>query len=268
MSTIETSSEKSSFSRRNLLRTAAGSAVAIAIAAGCGGSSHSQAAGVTDADILNFALNLEYLEAEFYTYATTGNGITNAGVGVTGTGSTGATTGGSQVQFVDPNLKAVALELAADEQAHVNFLRAALGSQAVAKPAINLNALGIGFASDQQFLTLARAFEDTGVSAYGGAVTYISSKTYLQAAAQILGTEALHAGNLRLFIDQKSISITALDSLDVVPPPAGTQFFTTTPPAQSALAVIRTTTQVLNIVYAGGAHSGGFFPNGLNGNIH
>src|SRR5258705_9584850 len=62
---------------------------------------------IDERDILNFALNLEYLEAEFYTYATTGKSITSFGIGTKGRASgsnptTGGTSvGGSKVNFPD-----------------------------------------------------------------------------------------------------------------------------------------------------------------------
>jgi hypothetical protein len=239
--------------------------VAGGLLAGCGGngtSAGSVTTGYTDTDILNFALNLEYLEAEFYAYATTGAGLSSSLF--TGTGTQGATTGGVQISM-DSATRAIALEIAQDELHHVEFLRAALGASAVAKPAINLAALG-SVTTQAGFLALARAFEDVGVSAYGGAAPLIASKAYLQAAAQILATEAYHAGNIRLQVAQQSVATTAVDGSDILPPPSGSSYFAVD--STNSLSVIRTPRQVLNIVYgAVNATSGGFFPNGMNGAI-
>jgi hypothetical protein len=190
----------------------------------------SPAPAIADSDILNFALNLEYLEAEFYTVATTGKTISQSGIAVTGSGASGATTGGNMVTFSNPIVQAVAMELAMDEQIHVALLQGAiagLGAKAIAKPAINLGALGIGFGSQSDFLTLGRAFEDIGVTAYGGAAPLIQNKAILGYAARILAVEAEHAGNIRLLIAQNSIPTTALDALDHLTPPSGSQFFST-----------------------------------------
>lgn len=226
--------------------------------------------GPSDVDILNFALNLEYLEAEFYTVATTGQTIDTLGYTVTGTGAAGAVTGGSKVAFGsnDGTVNAVAQELAHDEQIHVALLQGAiamLGGQAIARPAINLNALGFGFGSVQDFLKLARIFEDIGVTAYGGAAPLIANKTILGYAARILATEAEHVGNIRLLVDQYNVATTALDGADIIPPPSGSQLFSTN---SMAITEVRTPGQVLFLAYGGVANatSGGFFPNGVNGN--
>src|ERR1700678_968765 len=104
---------------------------------------------VTDAEILTFALNLEYLEAEFYTVATTGQYINQAaGITITGTGNPGPTTGGQRVDLFTTGLLPLIQEIAADEQAHVKLIQGALtaaGVTPIAKPAINLAALGFGF---------------------------------------------------------------------------------------------------------------------------
>ena len=168
-------------------------------AAVVGQSTPASAQSLTDADILNFALNLEYLEAEFYTVATTGRRIEDLGIGVGGVGTLGGTVGGSVVSM-ESRVAQVARDLANEEQMHVRFLRSALGSAAIAKPAINLAALGIGFANMNEFLILSRAFEDVGVTAYNGAAPLISSKAILAAAAAIGLTEAQHAGELRYLV--------------------------------------------------------------------
>jgi hypothetical protein len=236
-----------------------------------------QAAAITDVDILNFALNLEYLEAEFYTVVTTGKTLEESGFKLDGTGKSGPTTGGNKVDLVNSynrvdltrQLKAVLEEITYDEQQHVLLLRGALGDLAVAKPAINLNALSTGFQGFLHCIALARAFEDVGVSAYGGAAPLISSKAYLATAARIALTEAYHAGNLRLLAaadyDQYLFKV---DAQDILPPPQGAQYFTVN---QQALSIVRTPGEVLAIVYGNsstGTTEGGFFPDGVNGNIN
>jgi hypothetical protein len=266
---------KKALARRSFLKNVGLAGVGVAAGAlieGCSGSSVSHAQGPSETDVLNFALNLEYLEGEFYSVATTGNTLSSSV-----TGGPSMATGGGKVPFTTPAIEDAANEIAADELLHVQYLRTALGGMAVAEPKINLNALGIGFANENDFLTLARAFEDTGVSAYAGAATLLSGNN-LQAAAQILAVEAYHAGNIRLYVILKENGILmptmavpgATDSKDVPPvdqPPNNVHFFTTLP---SGLAVIRNPSEVLAIVYANsaiGTSSGGFFPNGLNGNI-
>lgn len=229
----------------------------------------------TAIDILQFALNLEYLEAEFYTVATAGVTIDQApyNIPITGQGTQGAATGGSMVNFSN-NLVftgAVAAEIGADERAHVVLLRTAIagaGAMPIAQPAINLAALGIGFANEASFLTLARIFEDIGVSAYGGAaqLPVFTSSPYIGTAARILATEAEHVGNIRLQVARLGIASPTLDGVDIPPPPSGTQFISVN---STGLTEIRTPGQVLYLAYGNHANatSGGFFPNGVNGNI-
>ncbi len=255
-------------SRRTFARRAMTTGLMAAVGVGISGwQERAEAQSLTDVDILNFALNLEYLEAEFYTVATTGRRIEDVGIGVSGVGTLGGTVGGSVVPM-DNRVMQVARDLANDEQMHVRFLRNALGSAAIAKPAINLAALGMGFANVGEFLTLARAFEDVGVTAYNGAAPLIGSRAILASAAGIALTEAQHAGVLRYLVYDRGIAVPQLDTLDVPPlaSPNGRLFNVN----NDGLSPARTPSQVLAIVYANrtaGARNGGFFPGGFNGTI-
>jgi len=255
-------------------------------------------AALTDADILNFALNLEYLEAEFYLRAAFGRGLATGDT--TGVGHLGVVVGGRQVAFANPNIKAYAEEIAGDEEAHVKFLRSALGGAKVARPRIDLNmsfttaarAAGLvgptekfdAFRNDVSFLLAAFIFEDVGVTAYKGAARYIANPDFLEAAAGILAVEAYHAGTIRtvlygygnLFDEVRKIS----DLRDAADGPGdrdqpirkfdpmANPKANIVPSDVNGLAYSRTTDQVLNIAYLGGqAANFGFFPNKLNGTI-
>ena len=250
------------------------------------------AQSVTDADIFNFALNLEYLEAEFYLRASVGQGLATAEV--TGTGTLGPVSGGRAVPFATQAIANYANEIARNERAHVNTLRAALGSNAVARPAIDLNlaftfaarAAGLAgpndnfdaFANETNFLLAAFIFEDVGVTAYNGAAPLIKDPRNLAGAASILAVEAYHAGIIRtilysrgLFSQAQAIS-NARDSLDgASDDDQGIGDATTsnlTPVDQRGLVYARTPQQVLNIVYLNpNGQPTGFFPNGLNGTV-
>lgn len=221
------------------------------------------AASYSDTDILNFALNLEYLEAEFYAMATYGATLVKLGV-ITSADESGPTTGGNMVKNFGSSPEAtLATALREDEINHVLFLRSTLGSQAVKKPAINLDAMGYGFSSVDSWLKLAEQFEDVGMSAYLGAAPLISSSTILAAAGAILGTEGQHLGALRLACIMNGVTVPALDSVDV-PPTTKTVMDVN----KKGLSIPRTTSEVLKIVYAGGQNSGGFYPDGMNGAIN
>lgn len=139
-------------------------------------------------DVLNFALTLEYLEAEFYQ---------------TGLDTSGLLTGELRDQFD---------QIRKHEVAHVDFLRQLLGSRAVGKPAFDYTA-GKGtrngpfsdvFSNPSTFAAVAQAFEDTGVRAYKGqAANLMGNDEVLQAALQIHSVEARHAAQVRRIRLQK-----------------------------------------------------------------
>ena len=302
-SALQTPSDRRSFLRRAGL---AGAVAAFAPAAGAlfnptAAKADIAADEAVDAEILNFALNLEYLEAEYYSYAVYGKSLEDQfGIDTTGIGTVGALTvkPNPQVTFSSPIVAAYAKEIAADEVAHVVFLREALGSNAIARPAIDLlnsfntaaSAAGIGasfdpFANDVTFLIGGFIFEDVGVTAYHGAAPLINSKAYLKAAAGILAVEAYHASLLRTTLyamsqvdgdpDMILATVAAISALrGALGGPAKDQplvvngIVNIVPTDTAALAYARTTRKVLNIVYgAKGAHEGLFFPAGAAGAI-
>ncbi len=268
---------KASPNRRKFLGTigaAAAAVTAMSLVDVTNAGAQTSSPTATEIAVLNFALNLEYLEAEFYTYGQYGYGIEQAGLKVSGVASNGnspnggLTTGGAKVTFSNSLVFTgqITAEIGVDERAHVTLLQGFLGSAAIAKPNINLNALGIGFGNQNEYLTLARIFEDIGVSAYGGAAYLLTTPIVIQTAARILATEAQHVGTLHTQIARLNVPSPVLDGADLVPPPTGGQLQYLSINPSNGLPALRSVTQVLNLAYGGaGKTSGGFFPNGING---
>ena len=227
-------------------------------------------------EILKFALNLEYLESEFYTYALYGKGIESFGIGVSGeaNGSNppqgGTTTGGVQVDFgFLPHAKEISEQIGSDERAHVKLLRTALGSQAIAKPNINLNALKLDLQLYPNYLRQARIFEDIGISAYAGSADMLTTPFVLRTAARILATEGEHSSTLRTQIALLGITTMKLDGADILPPPSGSPITPLSVNPDNGLVAIRAPEEVLYLAFGMQADvtSGGFFPTGVNGSI-
>lgn len=129
------------------------------------------AQGSSDADILNFALTLEYLEAAFYEEALKSAGLSG-------------------------DAKKLAQEIGDHEKQHVDTLTGVikkLGGKPVAAPKVSFP-----LKDQASFLKLAQTFEDTGVAAYNGAAPKIESAEILAAAGSIVQVEARHAAAIRL----------------------------------------------------------------------
>ncbi|MBI5103751.1 MAG: ferritin-like domain-containing protein [Solirubrobacterales bacterium] len=124
-----------------------------------------------DVRILNYALTLEYLEAEFYAQA-----VRNK-------------------PFESKQYEEFAAVVAEHEAAHVAFIKKALGSAAVKKPSFDF---GDTVTNPDKFAATAQVLEDTGVAAYAGQGPNILQRKVVQAALSVHSVEARHAAWIRL----------------------------------------------------------------------
>ncbi len=230
-------------------------------------------------DVLNFALNLEYLEANLY-IAVSGQST----LSTTDTGGGPAPLNAPSQLTLDTQTQMTAVGLAMDELHHIELLRGAItemGGTPIEQPQIDYSAGGtMSITTQAQFLAVARQFTAVGNSAYAGAAQFlVSSIPTLTTAAQILGAEAQHLGAVGYLCALQGVMSPQIDTLDY-PPTGPSDILTITPATDTtspAVGPLRTTSQVLGIVYgvtkastttpATGITKGGFFPNGVNGAI-
>jgi len=163
---------QSSLSRRHLLKwTGAAGTVAVAgallpnfgISAALGAE-----LGDGDVGVLNYAYALEQLEAAFYTQV--------------------LETPFGEMQVNDER---ILRQIRDHEIAHRDFLKGALGRNAI--PGLQVDFSAVDFGSRRSVLGTAEVFENLGVAAYNGAGQLISNPDYLVAAGSIVSIEARHA---------------------------------------------------------------------------
>lgn len=131
-------------------------------------------------DVLNYALTLEYLEAEFYRQ-----------------GNREGKVHGKAARYLK--------QIQKDEETHVATLQdtiAQVGGQAVSAPQVDF---GKSFKTGGSFLETAYVFENLGVQAYlGAAPSLFKEKKLLSAAASIFGVEARHAAVIANLLKKKA----------------------------------------------------------------
>ncbi len=151
---------------------------------------------VTDVDVLNFALTLEYLEAAFYTQALGGGGTPGVPLISTPKFDRGAIAGAPQFRhggFDHVNVFDRLGDIRDHEVTHVGFLRGALGADRVESCTFDFSD---ALKDVSSFLATAQLLENTGVMVYDGAIRYVETGDFLQAGAQIATVEARHAAYL------------------------------------------------------------------------
>ncbi|KAL1844912.1 hypothetical protein VTK73DRAFT_1531 [Phialemonium thermophilum] len=137
------------------------------------------ASGLTDVDILQFALTLEWLEATFYQQGFAkfpASDFKNLGL--------------TDQEITDLT------NIGASEQAHVQLLQSAI-AQAGVQP-VQPCTYNFGFTDAAGMVATAAVLESVGISAYLGGGPLIQDKSILGTAASILTIEARHQTFIRV----------------------------------------------------------------------
>jgi len=185
--------------RRQFLTWAGISISVVAAAVGCGGGGGNNDEGPNfegdigsgDIGVLNYAYALEQLEAAFYVKVIS-----------------------APYAKISTSELAILTDIRDHEVIHRDFLKAALGKDAI--PDLTVDFSSIDFTSRSSVLNAAKAFEDLGVSAYNGAGRLLENPDYLLLAGKIVSVEARHASVIRDLLAPKSASFAGDDVVDPV----------------------------------------------------
>jgi hypothetical protein len=153
------------------------------------GSSATVHLGSGDVGILNYALALEQLEAEFYASAVD-----------------------AKPSGLDAEAMSILDDLRKHEAVHREFFFTALGRNAI--PRLSFDFSSVDFTSGDSVLEAARKIEDLGVSAFNGAGQLLTNPEFLAVAGKIVSVEARHAAAIRDLLEPKTASFAGDDVID------------------------------------------------------
>jgi ferritin-like protein len=173
LTTAAARSTRTEVLRRAILGGGAFAAGAV-LGSGLADESFSAPSRAQDTRILNFALQLEYVQARFYEEALRSAGLTG-------------------------ELREFARVAGAHERAHVAFLRRHLGDRAEPAPRLRLSD---ATRDPDRFAAVAVTLEDLAVAAYNGQGTNLT-RPALAAAVEILSVEARHAAWVRDLVGKR-----------------------------------------------------------------
>ena len=147
-----------------------------------------------DVAILQYALVLEHVEAEFYSRVV-------------------SAFGGSNITAAD---QAVLTEIRDHELAHREFLRGTLGADGAFTTTSTFS--GVNFADRAEVLAAARTLENLGIAAYNGAVQYLTSPANVLSLAKIVSVEGRHAATIADLLEPRTITFAPRATDDVFRP--------------------------------------------------
>ena len=262
-----------------------------------GGRNASAQIAVSDNDLLNFILQLKYLEAEFAARGVTGNGLPNSLI--SGTGRLGVVNGGTLVPFVNVTLFEVAADIYTNDVTQLGYLRSLLGAAVTARPLIDLaggfqlqaenaktsaGAQFNPFTNEVNFFLAAFSLKEVILTAIAGVIPLLSTPANVSVVASALAVESYHAGAVRAVLTQiasgaavpadlpsattlpfdteaiadlQSRLTGSVTGVGIINPATGTYQISTRD--SNALAYRRTPAQVLRVVTFGNEPTGSVF---------
>ncbi|MED6134988.1 hypothetical protein PIB30_042086 [Stylosanthes scabra] len=257
----------------------------------------------SDVELIEFALNLEYLEADYFLNGALGHGLDVVAPNLTGGGPPPI---GARIAHLGPLVRDVILQFGLQEVGHLRAIKSTV--RGFPRPLLNISSETFGqiidnafafdpYANDINYLIATYVIPYVGLNGYVGANPLLQSVTAKKLVAGLLAAESGQDAVVRAMLYERRYEIvipygvTVAEFTDrisalrnklgrdglkdeglVVPKELGAEGKVTgniLSLNKDSLGYPRTPPEILRIVYATGNESvpGGFYPKGANGTI-